>query len=244
MFNQLLIARNMHELDVMESVVAEALPDVLATHLAPISALHPAGLQRTGTTNARTPWYQQRQKAARCELPENQARHFRVGDDVEPHSVGNIDEWVHHEGCNRTGGSECLRKKTFEMADEDRRADSIQFANRVLLHQCSSYCLRKFKLKNGGYICECRFHYGLENALVKARTDGKQARKCPALVTRKGLTYFEAERDHPRFVQGCESLARGWGANMALQPVFGLEHSRSAKRHRCAKMDRRVRCIY
>ena len=57
------------------------------------------------------------------------------------------------------GGSECLKIKMFEISDEDRIANMIHFKNRVLLHQCSSYLLKKKKTKENMSLDECRLNY-------------------------------------------------------------------------------------
>ena len=77
--------------------------------------------------------------------------------------------------------------------------------------------------EEAAYIVVCRMHFGEENKAVAARTDGRPARAAPALVTRKGVTYLEEERDHPRVVQAPLRLARGWCANYDFQPVIAAQ---------------------
>lgn len=65
-------------------------------------------------------------------------------------------------------------------------------------------------------------HYGTENPLVPARTDGKPARAQATVVSRGGILYLELPRDHPRLVQGPHRLARSYGADCDLQPVLSI----------------------
>jgi hypothetical protein len=84
--------------------------------------------------------------------------------DVPTEEVGNIDKWFGHEADLTRGGEfrsvpgsrpqrhqsdtrdrECLRKKVYQVAgraSESVVQDMIEFVNLVLIHSCSSYCLR------------------------------------------------------------------------------------------------------
>ena len=243
LLDRALAAANMEQLEEEETKVASELPVVLADVLLPLTALHPAGRQRSGDGACETEWYRLRTAIANSRngvaalVPEDASRelHFVVkGDNTPAGEVGNVDRWVGHEGTAEKPSFAPLRKKIFQvMAEfpvaEERGVklldDLIDFSNLVLLHCCSSYCLRVVKRKRGEgeeeqKLVLCRMHYGEENAAVKARTDGKAVRNAPALVTIKGVTYLLGERDHPRFVQGSAPLARGWCANLDFQPVL------------------------
>ena len=94
----------------------------------------------------------------------------------------------------------------------------------MLLHQCSSYCLRVVQTGRGDNAtleCDCRMHFGQENKFLSSRTDGKPARTKNACVCRKGLLYIEPKRDHPRMVAEPLELIRAYGANADFQIILG-----------------------
>ncbi len=192
--------------------------------------LTPAGRQRSNPDEECTvPWYTSRVSVASGNADPEVCLNVRVGnEDVAASRVGNVDMWPPHEGCGSRPSSACLRRRIFEVAanvDLDELTDMVEFVNRVLLHECSSYCLRICKRGEGDNAqvrFMCRMRFGEENRQVDARTYGKPARKDPGLVTHKGITYLECERDHPRVVQGIHRLAPAWGGNYDLQPVLAL----------------------
>jgi len=63
--------------------------------------------------------------------------------DVAPTHVGNIDKWPSHEGLAEPPGNTCLRTRLYEIPEANEHQHLCDFANRVSLHCCSSYCLRK-----------------------------------------------------------------------------------------------------
>ena len=111
---------------------------------------------------------------------------------------------------------------------ECEKDDMIEFTNRVCLHCCSSYCLTKkgidVKLNDERtvYCLKCRMEYGIENKLVKAKTNGKPVRKTANLGSRNDMSVLEPERDHPRLVSGSLQLARGYSANYDFQVILAL----------------------
>lgn len=66
-------------------------------------------------------------------------------------------------------------------------------------------------------VLECRMGMGIENKLVKAKTDGKPARNVPRLSLKNDITVLDPERDHPRLLSGSQQLMRGYGANYDFQ---------------------------
>ena len=145
-------------------------------------------------------------------------------------NIGNIDRWVPHEGMRGTSYAEAdrkpLRTKIYEIADGvgmTEIADLIHFVNCVLVHSCSSYCLRdtgrKKKHSDGTpmRVYECRFHFGEQNSGVTARSDGRACHKDPLLETWAGITMFAPPRDCPRLVAGPHRLCRGYGGNSDMQ---------------------------
>ena len=143
--------------------------------------------------------------------------------DVDIGQIGCFDKWLPHEGhyssSHSVASTEPLRRKLFEITgDGELLEDLVQFVNCVMIHCCSSYCLRASKRKRltiaddgtatRTTVYECRFHYGFENTGVVARTDGKAAHHMAMLETFSGVTTFAPPRDHPRIVAGPTKIAR------------------------------------
>ena len=211
-----------------EKKIASCIQKIISEHLIFLTAEHPAGRKRTNPNETcNTIWYRNRVQCAEGEM-EDPIRNLIVtgSSDYDPNEVGNVDKWPGHEGVNNTvNDSSCLRMKTFQIPVSVESEDLIEFANRVMLHCCSSYCLRKTLAKdnNGNNIMDCRMHFRNENPNVKAHTDGKLCRKDPVLVVIKGIVHLELPRDHPRFVQGSIQLSKGWSANFDFQVILGPE---------------------
>eukprot|EP01052_Picozoa_sp_SAG31_P020803 SAG31_NODE_1580_length_7835_cov_4.074457_4_plen_253_part_00 len=129
-------------------------------------------------------------------------------------------------------------------ADAD---DLTKFVNAVMVHQCSSCCLRRGKKKPkrgkkrtraGGagstadgdataagaseYKMECRMGFGYENPRNSVRTDGRRVHPRAMLETRRGVTRIDPSHDHPRVVAGPHRLARQYCANLDMQVLLAL----------------------
>ncbi|KAJ3383383.1 hypothetical protein HDU80_001251 [Chytriomyces hyalinus] len=213
LLNRALQVGNMEELRTTKQEIAAEMPDVIEANLTKVSALHPSGRMLSDPTQViTTPWYTTCINVAQREANSEVCDHVRVGIDVEPDKVRNVCQWPAHEGVGSNPSNKSLKTKIFDI--QDHVNDCIDFANRVLLHTCSSYCLVKKSLGKEPNIIvwnECRGYYGKENPVLKSRTDGKQAQSSPDLVQRKGILYLEMERDHPQL-----------GANYDFQPVIAV----------------------
>ena len=220
-------ATNMVSLVSLEQEAADEMESVLSQYFTHITAEHPSGRERSHPeVPCRSLWYTNRIRAASGHMDPLDRKKIVVGEDVAPDQVGNVDRWPIPEGIAEEPSSKCLRTKLFEIhSEEETIVDRENFANRVLLHKCSSYCLRPLsKPKDGSEpVYTCRMYFGTENKLLPTRTDGKPAQSRPCIVLRKGVSYWEASRDHPRLVQGPILLSRAWGGNMDWQPILALE---------------------
>jgi hypothetical protein len=155
---------------------------------------------------------------------------FVVGEDVPSDMIENLDQGPPHKGnsCEPDVTASCLRTRLYQVKDDEVKPHLVRFANRVCLHCCSSYCLRKTSKGSGDdrhTTFSCRMHFGEENTHpgIKARTDGKPARKDPGFEHYGRVNYLEAPRDHPRFQEGNVELAAAWGANMDIQVVVSCD---------------------
>jgi hypothetical protein len=217
-------AAGLEELEVLEAGAAQDLFDALPAHFVPLSAEHPAGRVRdfpgVPPTGLAKSWAEDRVD------PETKGK-FVIGEDVPPDMIGNTDQWPPHEGnlTEPDAAASCLRTRLYEVSEGALlKSHLINFANRVCLHCCSSYCLRKTKQGTGEdryETCSCRMHFGEENThpMIKARTDGKSVRSVPGFTHKGGVTYLECPRDHRRLQQGNIELAAAWGANADIQSV-------------------------
>jgi hypothetical protein len=91
-------------------------------------------------------------------------------------------------------------------SQESLLEDHLLLTNRINMHRCSDYCLRRHKDSNDGRIC--RMEFGTES------TPGKQIREKPAIVKdRNKCLRLEMERDHPALVQHSKYHTQAWRAN-------------------------------
>ena len=148
-------------------------------------------------------------------------------EDWPPDEVGNVDQWPSQEGIADKPTGECLRHMLHQIPMEDLQQHRINITNRVRLHACSAYCLKKSKLdkqRNSELQVlrrmECRMLFGTENPLVTSRTDGKPSSTKPCFTSIGTRTIYTAPRDHPRLVQGSDLLTSMYGANQDTQVIL------------------------
>jgi hypothetical protein len=234
LLNRLLILTNMEAIEETESVIAQEVSGFLSSQLVPITALHPAGRDRSSPDiPCETIWYKECSKVANgAQQDACVIKHYRIGTDVSPDKVGNVYAWTSHEGTAPKATSSSLTTPLYLVQPQDRMSDLCNHCNRVGCHCCSAYCLTKRvpRANTGqesnvpgvpiGYDLACRTGFGVENKAVTARSDGKPARSSVAFTVRNGLTQFESERDNPRLVQGNFEINRGYGANYDFQVVL------------------------
>jgi hypothetical protein len=143
--NQALAAANLEHLEGVEAEIARRLPDVFAEHLVPLTCMHPAGEVRSNPgVECNTQWYQTRVAVAKGEAPAEVAAKVCIGPSPPCTHVGNVDCYPKPEGCAGQPSSVPLQTKTCHVPDTlaAERQDLVDFVNRVLLHECSAYCLR------------------------------------------------------------------------------------------------------
>ena len=99
LMDYVLQATKISEINTFEDITAEKLTSLIKKTFTDITALHPAGRERsTSNIPCNTPWYVQRCKVANGQ--ENNIKvinHMVIGDDVTSLMVGNVDEWPGHE---------------------------------------------------------------------------------------------------------------------------------------------------
>ena len=91
--------------------------------------------------------------------------------------------------------------------------DHLLLTNRINLHRCSDYCLRKPKAKSKDR--ECRMEFGTE------KNPGKKIRTSPKIVRDKNKCMrLEMERDHPMLVQHSSYHTQAWRANCDISLIL------------------------
>ena len=75
--------------------------------------------------------------------------------------------------------------------------------NKIGLHKCGNYCLKKIESKCGDKSKDkrvCRFHFGEYDKETKMST-GKDVHPFNPIITRGEHPSYEGKYDHPRFLQ-------------------------------------------
>ena len=153
-----------------------------------------------------------------AELLSNWAKsHFRM---TALHPAGKKEDgssrkefWPPPEGTATLPPEETnpLLKLFMDVSDsqESILQDHLLLTNRINLHRCSDYCLRKphsSASNNGKKVC--RMEFG------STESPGRILRDAPCLVKDKnGSLRLEMERDHPMLVQHSQYHTQAWRAN-------------------------------
>ena len=108
------------------------------------------------------------------------------------------------------------------------KALHTDIVNKVMLHSCSSYCLRRKtvstreKGEDGQPIKQvvryCRFHFGQYDE-EKKTSAGKESNPFVARLTEGQITRYEGKNDHPRMVQHILLRPLSWSAQCDTQPI-------------------------
>lgn len=134
------------------------------------------------------------------------------------HPEADNDMWPPPEGHGCPPSTDHLKEYFVEQADLDQ--DYSELINAVLLHVCSSYCLRieKDKDKDGNPIKSCRMHCGIFDPETKKMT-GHELFDVDTIVVEGRRTRLCLRREHPRLVQHIRGLLQGWRANFDSQLI-------------------------
>ena len=104
--------------------------------------------------------------------------------------------------------------------------------NKIMLHQCSLYCLRRKTVKtaekddSGEFkkkiVRYCRHHFGEFDNKTK-RTSGKEVDPFNARVVDGKIQRFEGKNDHPKMVQHIGIRPLSWLAQCDTQPIISQD---------------------
>ena len=145
-------------------------------------------------------------------------------EDKPPEWIPNKHQWPLPEGTLPNVDANVLKKCLLCQTDENQvkqlHCDTV---NKVMLHSCSSYCLRrktvttKEKDENGQRVKKtvryCRHHFGEYDEESK-RSSGKETNPFAPRLTEGQIQRYEGRNDHPRMVQHIPSRLLSWGANV------------------------------
>ena len=149
--------------------------------------------------------------------------------------ICNKEKWAPPEGSFDVDNGVLL--KSMDMCNTMRDVENFQLnvINKVMLHSCSSYCLRRDNCKadskgvgninkhgnveKDGIIRHCRLQFGKYNEKEKT-SDGKPLHEFQACITEGAHPIYEGPRDHPRLVQHAAIRPLSWLANCDTQAVI------------------------
>ncbi|XP_066920336.1 uncharacterized protein [Clytia hemisphaerica] len=150
-------------------------------------------------------------------------------DDQTPQWVPNKQNWPLPEGSLTDVDANVLKKCVLcQGDDEELKAFHTDLVNKVMLHTCSSYCLRrktvttKEKDQDGKpierVIRYCRHHFGEYDEKSK-RSTGKEINPFEPRITEGKISRFEGRNDHPRMVQHILLRPLTWLAQCDTQAI-------------------------
>ena len=143
--------------------------------------------------------------------------------------IANKDMWLPPEGSFVVDNDVLSKSLHAYRSTEDIKNFQINVVNKVMLHNCNNYCLRRKRntvdAKKSGdgvkqdLIRRCRFHFGEYNEKDKI-SSGKPISEFQAHITESAHPTYEGPRDHPRLVQHAAARPLSWLANCDTQPVI------------------------
>ena len=160
--------------------------------------------------------------------PEFVSMHPAGGEIID---VNGIDEWVSDkskwsrpEGTAEPVTDNPLGKNLESVLDLVNGIDNLHLdmCNKVGLHKCGNYCLKRVKSKTGDKSDDkryCRFHFGEYDRETK-RSSGKDIHPFYPLVTKGEHPRYEGKSDHPRFLQHIKCRMLPWNGNCDTQVII------------------------
>eukprot|EP00111_Clytia_hemisphaerica_P019677 TCONS_00058076-protein len=150
-------------------------------------------------------------------------------DDKPSEWIPNKENWPQPHGTLSNIDKDILKKCLLCQGNqEELKSFHINVVNKVLLHSCSSYCLRrktittKEKNQNGQPIEEviryCRHHFGKFDEEIKTSM-GKETNPFTPRLTKGEIQRYEGRNDHPRMVQHILLRSLSWLAQCDTQTL-------------------------
>ena len=141
--------------------------------------------------------------------------------------IPNKEKWVPPEGSLDVDNDVLSRSIDTYSTIKDVKNFQINAVNKVMLHSCSNYCLRrkckKTDPKQSGndsvIVKECRFDFGEYDENEK-KSSGKPLHEFQPCISEGAHPKYEGPRDHPRLVQHSAIRPLSWLANCDTQAVI------------------------
>ena len=148
--------------------------------------------------------------------------------------IANKEKWVPPEGSFDIDNDVLSGSIDTFTTIEDVETFQVNAVNKVMLHCCSNYCLRRRKCKTTdskqaendmanvekeSIVRHCRFHFGKYDEKEKT-SSGKPLHEFQACITEDAPPTYEGPRDHPRLVQHAAIRPLSWLANCDTQAVI------------------------
>ena len=127
-------------------------------------------------------------------------------------------KWAKPDGTQDPPDYNPLKQKVTERCNTEQDLQDFHtvMCNRVSLHECCSYCLRRKSKESQTRYCKC--HYGTEDPTTK-KTPGKDLHPFEAKVVTSGHPRYEGPRDHPRHLLHTRTHLLTWLANCDTTPL-------------------------
>ena len=136
----------------------------------------------------------------------------------------NLDYWPKPEGLAPQNAINPLETDVSQVVNDANGVKKlhIDMVNKVALHKCCSYCLKKKTVKVDGVdtvVKVCRFHFG-EYDIEKKVSQGKVLHPFHPIILGNDHKRYEGKRDHPRLIQHSKPKLLAWKANIDTQPLI------------------------
>ena len=132
--------------------------------------------------------------------------------------IPNKEGWPLPEGTQKPPDFNPLQQKITQCKTQEEIDDlTTHIVNKVGIHQCNGYCLRKKKVDSKTRYC--RSHFGKEDPITK-KTTGKDLHPFDPWIVGTTHPRYEGARDHPRLIMFVKDHLSTWMANCDTQVLI------------------------
>ena len=149
---------------------------------------------------------------------------FIGGKEVENEHAGttwipNKDGWPMPEGTQEPPNFNPLQQNVSEFCTNEENVNQLHthIVNRVAIHECNGYCLRKKNVDSKTRYC--RAHFGKED-LITRKTPGKDPHPFEPWIVGDSHPRYDGPRDHPKLLMHVKSHLMTWLANCDTQVLI------------------------
>ncbi|XP_066914213.1 uncharacterized protein [Clytia hemisphaerica] len=126
--------------------------------------------------------------------------------------IPNKEKWAKPEGTQEPPEINPLNLIMTEYCTTPEKVKKLYLylVNRVALHNCNDYCLKRKRVDSDTRYC--RFHFGKEDPITK-KTPGKELHPFAPILTGDKHPRYEGPRDHCRIIMNVKAHLLSWLAN-------------------------------